>query len=132
MGDPRNIIFFDGNCMLCNNFIAYLVKKKRPALFFCDIHSQTANNLLSEFRLYKTPKNTIYFLKDNQLFTKSTAVIKIMSQLNPFLKVVGNIFLIVPQFIRDTAYSFIANNRYKFFKQTTCYTPTNEEKEQFL
>jgi predicted DCC family thiol-disulfide oxidoreductase YuxK len=132
MNDDKNIIFFDGNCMLCNSFIAYLVKKKNPNLFFCDINSAMASQLLASFRLQNIPQNTIYFLQDNQLYYKSTAVFKIISRLTPFYKFIASIGSLIPLFIRDGVYSWVAKNRYRFFKQTACYIPTLEEKEKFI
>ena len=130
--DNRSIIFFDGNCMLCNSFIAYLVKKKNPSLFFCDINSATADKLLAKSRLHNAPKNTIYFFQDGQLHDKSTAVFKIISHLTPFYKFIATIGLLFPLFIRDSVYSWVAKNRYRFFKQAACYTPRPEEKEKFI
>jgi predicted DCC family thiol-disulfide oxidoreductase YuxK len=118
--------------MLCNSFTAYLVKKKTPSLFFCDINSASANTLLAPFQLQNAPQNTIYFLQDNQLFNKSTAVFKILHQLSPTFKFIANIGLLFPLFIRDNIYSWIANNRYRLFKQGACYVPSLEEREKFL
>jgi predicted DCC family thiol-disulfide oxidoreductase YuxK len=128
----KNIVFFDGNCMLCNSFIAYLVKKKNSRLFFCDINSATANTLLAPFQLQNSPQNTIYFLQDNKLFNKSTAVFKILHQLSPTFKFISNIGLLFPLFIRDGVYSWVAKNRYRLFKKGACYLPTPEEREKFI
>ena len=130
--DPKSIVFFDGNCLLCNSFIAYVVKKRQPKLFFCDINSATASQLLASFQFHNVPQNTIYFLQDNQLYYKSTAVLKIISQLSSFYKFIASIGSLIPLFIRDGFYSWVANNRYRFFKQTACYIPTLEEKEKFI
>lgn len=130
--DSKRVVFFDGNCMLCNSFIAFLVKKKNPYLFFCDINADIANKLLSSFVLQNGPKNTIYFLKDNHLYYKSTAVLKIISQLTHFYKLIATLGLVIPLFIRDGVYSWVAENRYRLFKQGACYNPTPEEKEKFL
>ena len=132
MGGSKNIIFFDGNCMLCNSFIAYLIKKNCASLFFCDINSSNAKQLLGNFSLPCDPQNTIYFLYNNQLFAKSTAVLKIVSQLGFLFKIITRMLLVVPTLWRDAVYSLVAKNRYRFFKQSVCYTPTPEQKDKFL
>jgi predicted DCC family thiol-disulfide oxidoreductase YuxK len=39
----------------------------------------------------------------------------------------------VPKELRDTAYRFVARNRYRFFgKKEACWMPTRELKERFL
>lgn len=128
----KGVVFFDGNCMLCNSFIAYLVKKKPPSLLFCDINSATANTLLAPLQLQNSQQNTIYFLQNNKLFNKSTAVFKILHQLSPTFKFISNIGLLFPLFIRDGVYSWVAKNRYRLFKKGACYLPTPEEKEKFI
>ena len=43
------------------------------------------------------------------------------------------VFLVVPQFLRDAVYRFIARNRYRWFgKEETCRVPTPELKARFL
>ena len=42
-------------------------------------------------------------------------------------------FIIVPPFIRDGIYSWVAKNRYKWFgKKDSCMIPTPDLKERFL
>lgn len=128
----KKVIFFDGNCMLCNSFIAFMVKKKIGSLFFCDINSDIASQLLATYSFTDLPKNTIYFLSYKKLYWKSTAVLKILSLLGPVSKFCSHLLLIIPAFIRDAVYSLVAKNRYRFFKQTSCYSATEVEKEMFL
>jgi len=42
-------------------------------------------------------------------------------------------FIIVPLFIRNSIYNYIAKNRYKWFGKTeTCMTPNNQIKHRFI
>jgi predicted DCC family thiol-disulfide oxidoreductase YuxK len=42
-------------------------------------------------------------------------------------------FIIIPAFIRDAVYRFIAANRYRWFgKKDQCRLPTAEERTRFL
>ncbi len=42
-------------------------------------------------------------------------------------------FIIVPKFIRDAVYNWIARNRYKWYgKREECMVPTAELRERFL
>ena len=128
----KKIVFFDGDCMLCNSFVAFLVKKKVESLFFCNINSNSGRAILARYSYSSLPQNTIYFLLDNKLYIRSTAVLKVLSLLGPVSKITMRCLLLVPVFIRDTVYTLVAKNRYRFFKKTTCYTPTTEEKVSFL
>lgn len=132
MGDSKHIVFFDGKCMLCNSFIAFMIKKKIQFLFFCDINSNLASQTLASHSFTNLPTNTIYFLSDKKLYSKSTAVLKILGLIGPVSKFSAHLLLLIPGFIRDAIYSWVAKNRYLIFKQTSCYMPSLDEKECFL
>jgi predicted DCC family thiol-disulfide oxidoreductase YuxK len=43
------------------------------------------------------------------------------------------IFIVIPSFIRDALYDFIAHNRYRWFgKRNECMLPTEDLKARFL
>lgn len=128
----KKIVFFDGDCMLCNSLVAFLVKKRVDSLFFCNINSSSARAILANYSYAGLPQNTIYFLSDDKLYVKSTAALKVLSLVGPISKITMRCLLLVPAFIRDTVYMLVAKNRYRFFKKTSCYTPTLEEKVSFL
>lgn len=75
---------------------------------------------------------TIILLKDHQTLQKSDAALEIARHLSgawPALYV----FKLVPRFIRDGVYQWIARNRYRFFgKRDACMVPTAELKSRFL
>jgi len=63
---------------------------------------------------------------------KSTAALKIASQLG-FPNNVLTIFLIIPSFIRNWVYDFIAKHRYTWYgKKAACMIPTPELKDKFM
>ena len=75
---------------------------------------------------------SLILLKDDQVFTKSDAVLEVTRDLRtpwPLLYM----FRFVPGFIRNGVYRLIAKNRYRWFgKQSTCRVPTQEEKALFM
>ena len=42
------------------------------------------------------------------------------------------VFIVVPKFIRDAVYSFVARNRKKLMKNETCIIPTTAIKNKFI
>ena len=75
---------------------------------------------------------TILFFDNGKIYKRSTAVLRILSQLGGVWSL-ARIFLLVPSVVRDAVYSWIANNRYKWFgKSDACRLPTKEEREKFL
>lgn len=127
----KRIIFFDGVCSLCNGFISFVVARNNGRkLLIATLQSETAKKIL--------PKNltedlgTVAFYKNGVIFTRSTAVIEVFRTLGGFLKV-AVLAYILPRFLRDLLYDFIAKRRYKFFgKKSTCRLPSPEEKAYFL
>jgi predicted DCC family thiol-disulfide oxidoreductase YuxK len=76
--------------------------------------------------------DSIVLIENGNVYTKSSAALRIarkMSNLWPLFFVL----LIIPSFIRDGVYDFIAKNRYKWFgKKEQCMIPTLGLKEKFL
>ena len=65
-------------------------------------------------------------------FTKHEMVVKEFTKLG-FPTYLMTLFLIVPAFIRNWVYDFIAKNRYKWYgKKEACMIPTPELKSKFL
>ncbi len=64
-------------------------------------------------------------------YTESTAILHIVRRLRGPIQLMA-CFRVVPVFIRNPLYRFIARNRYKCFgKQTSCMLPTPETKMRF-
>ena len=128
---PDKIIFFDGVCNLCNRLVIFIIKRDRNHIFkFASLQSAKA----AEMGIIKKDKtlNTIIFLKENKLYQKSSAVLHICKQLPfPWPLLFG--FIIVPRFIRDSVYNFVADNRYKWFgKRDQCMVPSKNIEDHFL
>ncbi len=76
--------------------------------------------------------DSLILATDSKVYYKSTAAIKIAIQLKGFWFLVG-IFYIIPTFLRDKVYDFIAKRRNLWFeKHDTCKIPTAKEKNKFL
>ncbi len=79
-------------------------------------------------------KNTDSFVlvENNKAYQYSTAGLRLCNKL-PWYWKWTQIFWIVPKFIRDGIYNFIAKNRYKWFgKKDECMIPGPGMKEKFL
>ncbi len=126
----NNIIFFDGECILCNAFIDYMIRHdKQDRLKFASLQGDTAQSQLSAEVLREL--KTIIFLSDNQVFQESTAAIRSFATIGGIHKLVL-VFLIIPSFIRNIFYRIISKNRYSWFGKQSCRVPTVEEREKIL
>ena len=131
--EKKSIILFDGMCNFCNTSVNKIIKYDKKNVFkFAAIQSDAGKKLLTELSIDTLKIDSILLIEKNTLFTKSTAVLKIAKQLSGLYKL-GYAFIIIPPFIRDTIYDFIAKNRYKWFgKKEACRIPSKEERNKFL
>ncbi len=76
--------------------------------------------------------DSVILIENNNFYTKSTAALKISKKLNNGFSLLY-LFIIIPPFIRDWVYNYIAINRYKWFgKKENCMIPTPELKNRFI
>lgn len=129
----EKVVLFDGVCNLCNAYVQKLIRwDKEESLKFASLQSKFGQRLLSDLKLDQENFTSIMYLRGNQVFTRSTAVIFILTDLGG----IGNlmrIFYIIPKSLRDKIYLWVAKNRYRWFgKKDQCMIPTPELKKRFL
>jgi predicted DCC family thiol-disulfide oxidoreductase YuxK len=127
------IVIFDGICHLCNGAVQFIIKRDSCSNFkFVPRQSQTGRRLLSRYQASLKDTETIVLLKDQIIYTGSDAVLEIARGLDHIWKLLI-VFKIIPGFIRNWVYNFIAKHRYYWFgKRDVCYTPTPELRQRFL
>ena len=125
------VVFFDGVCGLCNRVVDFLIKKDHNDFFrYAPLQGETAKELLSQSVL--TNIDTIIYLEGNRIYEKSDAAILILFRLGGFWKTAAAL-KIIPRFIRDSVYDYIAKKRYGWFgKRESCRMPTAEDREKIL
>lgn len=127
------IILFDGVCNLCNGFVQFIIKRDPEAKFkFASIQSESGQSLLNKLGLPTNDFDSFVYIKGDTYFLKSSAGLNVLKDLGGVWQLF-NVFVIIPIFIRDFFYNFIAKTRYKIFgKRDTCMIPTPEIKQRFL
>lgn len=126
-------ILFDGVCNLCNGWVKFIIRNDKNARFrFSPLQSEFSLALLKEKSLPNGFLDSIVLVEGNELHFASTAALRTM-------KLLGGIyyplflFIIIPRFIREPAYRFIAKRRYAWFgKRETCMVPTKEQLSRFV
>ncbi|MDQ3021847.1 MAG: thiol-disulfide oxidoreductase DCC family protein [Bacteroidota bacterium] len=129
----NGVILFDGVCNLCNSFVQFVINRDTKNIFkFTSLQSGYSKELLNRFGKDSSKLDSVVLYTDNRIYTESTAALKILKQLGGGLQLLY-IFIIVPKFLRDFVYRFIASNRYKWFgKKESCMIPTPELKNKFI
>ena len=131
--DNSPVILFDGVCNLCNGSVQFIIKHDQAGLYkFASLQSEAGQQLLKQHQLPTADFNSFVLLENGKVFTKSTAALMVAKNLYGTVKILYG-FIIVPSFIRNAVYNFIAANRYKWFgKRESCMIPTQALKSRFL
>lgn len=129
----KKIIVFDGVCILCNSFVQFILKKdKRKQFYFTTAQSDFVKEQLKPNPMKANAMASVLYVKNGKVFTESTAALNIFSDLGGMWKLLS-IFKLIPPFIRNAVYRFIAKRRYRVFgKLDTCMMPPSEWKSRFL
>ena len=127
------VIIFDGVCELCNRSVNIVLKRERKQeIRFTANQNEPGRKILKEHGMDPDAPATVFFLENGKLYKESTAALRVTRHMKfPWPLMYG--FIIVPPFIRNAVYRWIAKNRYKWFgKHDTCRIPTPEERARFL
>ncbi len=129
----HKIILFDGVCNLCNGAITYIIKRDKKDVFkFAALQSEVGQELISKFNINTEKVDSIILIDGERHYEKSSAALHISKELSGAYPLLFG-FMVVPRFIRDSVYDYIAKNRYKWFgKKESCMIPTAELKAKFL
>jgi predicted DCC family thiol-disulfide oxidoreductase YuxK len=127
------IILFDGDCNLCNGTVQFILKKDKKKQFkFASLQGKFGQDTLRKFGLPGGNPNSFILLEGESIYTHSSGALRLCRHLGGIWKLLYA-FIIVPRFIRDGVYNFIARNRYKWFgKRESCYMPSPTLKNRFL
>ncbi len=126
-----NVIYFDGVCNLCDGFISFLFRLGLQ-------ENMRVTSLQGDYAKESLPSqmtenlSSVIYQREGEFLKESHAVIMILSDLKWYFKPIL-VLLILPSFLRDGLYRWVAKNRYRFFgKKETCRLPTENEKGMFL
>jgi predicted DCC family thiol-disulfide oxidoreductase YuxK len=127
------IVLFDGVCNLCNSSVQFIIKKDKKKIFrFASLQGETGQALLQKFKLPTDNFNSFILVEEDTIYTKSTGALRMLKKLGGAWSLLYG-FILVPAFIRNAVYNWVASNRYKWFgKQESCMIPTPELRSRFL
>ena len=132
--EHKQLILFDGVCNLCNASVQYVIKHdKKDKFMFASLQSTVGKQIIDNFNIDTSKTDSILlYSEENGLKSKSSAALQVAKQLG-FPTNLLSVFFIVPTFIRNWVYDYVATNRYKWYgKKNECMIPTPELKSKFL
>jgi predicted DCC family thiol-disulfide oxidoreductase YuxK len=131
--DKFIIVLFDGVCNLCNNAVDFIITRDKKNKFKVGaLQEDASKNILKDYQINEGYLDSLVYIYKNQVYFKSRAALEITRNLNGLWPLLY-IFIVIPPFLRNPIYDWIAKNRYKWFGQKdTCRLPSEEEKAKFL
>lgn len=127
------VILFDGVCGLCQAWVQWVLRRDRRGLFrFAALQSPAAAELLAAAGSEGPLPDSIVLIDGNGVHTRSGAALRILGRMGlPWS--LARVACIVPPFLRNLVYDWIARNRYRWFgKKDVCMVPTAAHRERFL
>lgn len=131
--EDRSIILFDEVCNLCNASVRFIINRDRTKRFhFASRQSAVGCDLLARHGLAPDQNDTIVLIESDRAHVRSSAALRIARRLRcPWCVLFG--FIVVPRFIRDRIYDWLAANRYRWFGKTDrCTALTDDTRNRFL
>jgi len=125
------VLFFDGVCNLCNSSVQTIIQLDKKQHFkFASLQSHLGKELLQSIQNPALDSVILYYRGKH--YTESRAVLKVLAMLG-FPYALATVACIIPPFIRNAAYHFIAKNRYRWFgKKDQCMMPDRALMSRFL
>lgn len=129
--NSQHILFFDGVCGLCNKAVDFSMRhQKSTDLVYAPLQGETAKKLLPSH--YYQVMDSLVLYTPTGVYTESDAALRLAALYKRpwswlrFLR-------LVPSFMRNSVYRWVAKNRYRIFgKKESCRLPSSSEKELFL
>lgn len=130
----RPVVFFDGECNLCNGFVDFVMRHDREARFaFASLQGVLASHLTVGRDSSDDHPSTILLFDGDRVYRRSEAVLRVLLRLRGWPRAIGRIGLLFPRVVRDRAYTIVARHRYGWFgKRDTCRLPSPEERDRLL
>lgn len=129
----QSVILFDGVCNFCNAAVQLVIKRdKEKRYVFCSLQSERAKEFLAGYNTDSQSLLSFILVEEGKVYTKSTAALRVARHLSGLWSLLYPL-IVLPKSLRDIPYTFIANNRYKWFgKREECMIPSEELRARFL
>lgn len=131
------LLLYDGTCGFCARSVRFVLAHEgaRRTLRFARLEGAHGRQLLdghpelAETVVWHEPAT---HGRPTRTLVRSTATIAVLRYLGGGWAILGALLAIVPRFIRDAGYDFVARHRHRIAGRDVCIIPTPERRARFL
>jgi predicted DCC family thiol-disulfide oxidoreductase YuxK len=129
-----SIIVFDGVCVVCSRWVDFVLRHDRHARYrFAAMQTASGRDLLIQHGIDPEDPLSFLLLEGKQGYTDTDAIVRILRSFGSAWKFVALLVAVVPRFIREPLYRWIARHRYRLFgRRAACRVPTADIADRFL
>jgi predicted DCC family thiol-disulfide oxidoreductase YuxK len=136
MTEPQHLVFFDGECGLCDRTVQWLLKNDdNELLYFAPLQGEEAQRVLPQFDLPADLDSIVYVRRSDteaEVFVYSNAIgeiLKLMPRRWSWMRVAW----VIPRVIRDSVYRALAARRIQWFGRVdACQLPDERQARRLL
>jgi|SRR5580700_3602527 predicted DCC family thiol-disulfide oxidoreductase YuxK len=129
---PDRVILFDGVCVLCSRWVAFVIAHDPAARFrFVPIQTPLGRELAARFGIDAENPQTNVVVMDGRAWFKLESALEVLAQINGWRWT--RLAYALPKRARDFLYDRIAQNRYRLFgRRDACLVPTPDVRGRFV
>lgn len=114
---PSAILFFDGDCPLCNRVLTFILSNEIKAdLVFSPLNASSSERWREANPNMLMEEDSVYYFDGLNLYKKSTAVLQLLPKLRWYTGFL-RLGWLLPLKLRDRCYDFVARHRKRIFKE---------------
>jgi predicted DCC family thiol-disulfide oxidoreductase YuxK len=129
-----SVIVFDGVCVLCSRWVDFVLRRDPHGRYkFAAMQTSSGRALLIEHGVDPDDPLSFLLLEGKKGYTDTDAIVRILRSFGSGWSLLGLLLSVVPRFVRDPLYRWIARNRYRMFgRREVCRVPTADIADRFL
>ena len=126
------MLVYDGECGFCARSVQFILRhEQRHDLLFVPRDSELGKDLRRQFHLEAV--ESMLWIADGKAAIESDATLNAAKYVGGVWAMLGAIGLLVPAFLRNPVYRFVARNRKRLSSSASaCLLPTPDQRARFL
>jgi predicted DCC family thiol-disulfide oxidoreductase YuxK len=140
MSDRPALLLYDGSCGFCARSVQFVLRHEsgRRTLRFAALESEIGLQVRSRHPAIEGVDSVVWLESPDTTNTevvlvRSAAVLRVLKYLGGVWRMLAALGAVVPRWLADAVYDFIARHRHKLTRGTpACLLPTPEQRSRFI